>query len=172
MNAYETGEQKVIPSVLLYAFRGDEVLMVRARGKDGLSGKWNGLGGKLEYGETALEAAVREFKEEASCDTNPSQWRRLGDLFFPDFKSKKREDWWVTVFITELEPAQTAAIPLQDDTSPEGPLHFVRTREVPSLDLWEGDRLFLPFVFEKKPFHGTLFYRDGKCFRHELSAIS
>ena len=50
-NPYESGTQKVIPAVLLYAFHGNELLMLNAKGKDGMPGKWNGLGGKLELGE-------------------------------------------------------------------------------------------------------------------------
>jgi len=165
VNAYESGAQKVIPAVLLYAFRGHELLMIHGKKK------WNGLGGKLEPGETMAEAAVREFQEESDCTTVPAQWRRLGELYFPNFKADKNEDWWVTVFVTDLSGEQVAQIPLDDPLRPEGSLHFVPLSRVDCLDLWEGDRLFLPFVFERKPFQGTLFYRDGKCIRHELSAI-
>ena len=36
--------------------------------------------------------------------------------------------------------------------------------ELPSLPMWEGDRLFLPLVFDKnpKPFHGYMPYKKGK----------
>jgi 8-oxo-dGTP diphosphatase len=133
--------------------------------------KWNGLGGKLEPGETMVEAAVREFHEEADCTTHPSQWRRLGELYFPNFMAEKNEDWWVTVFVTDLSDEQISQIPLEDSLRPEGSLHFVPLSRVDCLDLWEGDRLFLPYVFERKPFQGTLFYLNGRCVRHELSAI-
>lgn len=43
--------------------RGDEVLLVR-RGREPLKGKWSIPGGKMEFGETAREAALRELKEE------------------------------------------------------------------------------------------------------------
>ena len=43
--------------------RGDEVLLVR-RGREPLKGKWSIPGGKMEFGETAKEAAVRELQEE------------------------------------------------------------------------------------------------------------
>ena len=117
---YTSGRQKVIPAVLLYAFDGHELLMLNARGKDGMPGKWNGLGGKLETGETMLDAAVREFEEEASCKTTHAQWKWLGQLYFPNFKAHKNEDWWVNVFVTDLSPAQKASIPLHDPLQPEG----------------------------------------------------
>jgi 8-oxo-dGTP diphosphatase len=171
-NPYTSGAQKVIPAVLLYAFRGHEVLMLHARPKDGLPGKWNGLGGKLDSGETPLEAAVREFEEEASCKTEPAQWRWLGQLYFPNFKPHRQEDWWVNVYLTDLTPEQAAMIPLRDPLQPEGELHFVPFSRVLCLDLWDGDAKFLPLVFERKPFQGTLFYESGHCVRAELTLLT
>jgi len=170
-NAYSEGSQKVIPAVLLYAFSGHEILMLNARGKDGMPGKWNGLGGKLDPGETMLDAAVREFHEEASCKTEASQWAWLGQLYFPNFKPQKHEDWWVNVFITDLTDSQRASIPLNDPLQPEGSLHFVPLSRILCLDLWEGDSKFLPLVFERTPFQGTFFYENGHCVRHQLSPI-
>ncbi len=170
-NPYESGTQKVIPAVLLYAFHGNELLMLNAKGKDGMPGKWNGLGGKLELGETSRMAAVREFQEEASCLTTETQWRWLGQLSFPNFKAHKSEDWWVNVFVTDLTDAQAASIPLNDPLQIEGTLHFVPLSRVLCLDLWEGDAKFFPYVFDRIPFEGTFFYKNGKCESYELSAI-
>ncbi len=170
-NAYSEGRQKVIPAVLLYAFSGTEVLMLNARAKDGMPGKWNGLGGKLDPGETPLQAAVREFEEEASCRTDESQWKWAGQLYFPNFKAHKAEDWWVTVYTTELTAEQRSSIPLNDPLQPEGSLHLVPLSRVLCLDLWEGDAKFLPLVFDRVPFQGTFFYEQGRCSRHQLSPI-
>jgi 8-oxo-dGTP diphosphatase len=145
--------------------------MLNARGKDGMPGKWNGPGGKLEKGESMKQAAVREFEEETSCKTSTEQWRWLGQLHFPNFKAHKNEDWWVNVFVTDLSLDQASTIPLNDPLQPEGSLHFIPLSRVLCLDLWEGDQKFLPFVFDRIPFEGTLFYENGKCIRHEVSAI-
>ena len=64
-NTYESGAQKIIPAVLLYAFYKNELLMIHGKGKDGMPSKWNGLGGKLDLGESMIEAAVREFQSGA-----------------------------------------------------------------------------------------------------------
>lgn len=47
----------------IVVFRGDEVLLIR-RGKPPYEGEWSLPGGKIEYGETAAEAALRELAEE------------------------------------------------------------------------------------------------------------
>ena len=50
-------------ATLLFVLRGEEVLLIRK--KRGLwAGKINGPGGRIELGETPLEAAVRETQEE------------------------------------------------------------------------------------------------------------
>jgi 8-oxo-dGTP diphosphatase len=170
-NPFVTGAQKIIPAVLLYAFHQGQVLMLKSHPKDGLPGKWNGLGGKLDFGETPLQASVREFQEEASCETVPSQWRWMGQLYFPNFKPHKNEDWWVTVFVTDLSDEQARRIPVEDPLQPEGTLLFVQPSRALCLDLWEGDQQFLPLVFDRRPFQGVFFYEQGRCSRYELSPI-
>ena len=47
-------------------WRGDEVLLIR-RGKPPRLGEWSIPGGRIEGGETAREAAIRETLEETGC---------------------------------------------------------------------------------------------------------
>lgn len=51
-----------------------QVLLILKNRPDWLKGCWNGVGGKVEYGETALAAMVREFEEEAGVKTSPVAW--------------------------------------------------------------------------------------------------
>ena len=164
-NIYELGSQKIIPAVLLYAFYQNQILMIEKN-------VWNGLGGKLDQGETALDAAVREFQEEANCNTSGAQWTWLGQLFFPNFKPHKNEDWWVTVFTTELNDLQMAEIRNSNFKSPEGTLHLIPIEKLMELNLWQGDRHFLPLVLKGQAFQGTFFYENGNCIRHEISPIA
>src|SRR5947209_14723068 len=95
-NAFETGERKVIPAVLVYAQLDGRTLMLRrdsGRPDDYHKGKWNGLGGKLDIDESPLEAAKRELLEESGLDLPESAFRALGVLQFPNFKAHKSEDW-------------------------------------------------------------------------------
>jgi 8-oxo-dGTP diphosphatase len=53
----------------------DRVLLIRKRRPAWQAGKLNGLGGKIEPGETALEAMRREFREEAGVDV--TEWQHV-----------------------------------------------------------------------------------------------
>ncbi|WP_420431421.1 NUDIX hydrolase [Hyphobacterium sp.] len=47
--------------------RGNDVLLVK-RGREPLKGRWSIPGGKMDFGETVREAALRELKEETGVD--------------------------------------------------------------------------------------------------------
>ncbi|MBD2816275.1 NUDIX domain-containing protein [Xenorhabdus sp. Flor] len=48
------------------------------------AGKLNGVGGKIETGETPQQAMAREFAEEAGIETNPDEWKLFTVLTRPD----------------------------------------------------------------------------------------
>ena len=49
------------------------------------------------------------------------------------------------------------------ESNPEGSLEWIEVDRILELPLWEGDRQFLPLVFDADPrgFHGVMPYRDG-----------
>ena len=56
-------EHRPIPCVGVVCFRGEEVLLIR-RGKPPRMGQWSIPGGRMEMGETAANAGLRELIEE------------------------------------------------------------------------------------------------------------
>lgn len=69
---------------LVLGFRFDEaeqqVVLIRKNRPEWQRGKLNGVGGKVEHGETDVEAMVREFEEEASLTTYIDEWEEMGDI--------------------------------------------------------------------------------------------
>jgi 8-oxo-dGTP diphosphatase len=62
-----SGRYKLIPRVLIFLTRGDQLLLLRLKGKPkdkGWAGLYNGIGGHIERGEDVLSAAQRELQEE------------------------------------------------------------------------------------------------------------
>ena len=133
------------------------VLLVHrnARADDHHLGKYNGLGGKLEADEDVAAGMRREIAEEAGLACGRMQLR--GTISWPGF-GRDGEDWFGFVFLVE---AFTGTPPA---ANAEGDLEWVPLEIVGQLNLWEGDRQFLPLVFDgdPRPFHGLMPYRDGR----------
>lgn len=55
---------------LLFDTRGERVLLIRKNRPAWQAGKWNGIGGKIEPGETPAQAMRREAREECGVDTD------------------------------------------------------------------------------------------------------
>jgi 8-oxo-dGTP diphosphatase len=126
-----------------------------ARPDDQHLGKYNGLGGKLEADEDVHAGMRREIREEAGIECSAMSLR--GTLNWPGF-GKHGEDWLGFLFlITAFE-----GTPLT--SNPEGTLEWVGLDRLAGLPMWEGDRHFVPLVFDDdpRPFHGVMPYRDGR----------
>lgn len=126
----------MILATLCYVKHNGKTLMVYRNKKpnDIHEGKWNGLGGKFEAGETPEECIRREIEEEAGLVIqNP---KLHGLLMFPKFKGN---DWYVFVFTaTEFDGELIE--------SPEGKLEWIDNDKLTSLSLWESDHVFLPWI--------------------------
>jgi 8-oxo-dGTP diphosphatase len=148
----------------------DRVLMVlrNARPDDEHLGKFNGLGGKLEPGEDIVEGIRREIREEAELEVTSMVLR--GTINWPGFGAKG-EDWFGFVFLVE----QWTGEPLE--RNPEGELVWIdrsrllqacsdddAERDAAALPMWEGDRWFVPLVFDDddRAFHGVMPYSQGR----------
>jgi 8-oxo-dGTP diphosphatase len=66
--------------VLGFVFNNDksEVALMRKTKPEWQKGRLNGIGGKIESGETPIEAMHREFREETGFETNKLYWREIG----------------------------------------------------------------------------------------------
>ena len=148
-----------ILATLGYVFSPDgrRVLMIHrnARPDDHHHGKFNGLGGKLDPGEDVVAGMRREIREEAGIECDRLELR--GTISWPGF-GKDGEDWFGFLFRV------TAYSGTVMDRNPEGDLEWVEVDRVLELPLWEGDRYFLPLLFDPdgRPFHGVMPYRDGR----------
>jgi 8-oxo-dGTP diphosphatase len=139
---------------------GQRVLLVHrnARPGDEHLGKYNGLGGKLEADEDIAAGMQRELREEAGIEVTTMQLR--GTVSWPGF-GKNGEDWLGFVF---LITGFTGEPPSRNE---EGDLEWVELTRLYELPMWEGDRHFLPLVFDgdARPFHGVMPYANGRPVR-------
>lgn len=62
----------------------ENVVLIQKNRPSWQAGKLNGVGGKVETGESSLDAMVREFAEEAGAFTNPVSWDLMCSISWPD----------------------------------------------------------------------------------------
>ncbi len=65
---------------------GSRVVLLEKQTPAWQKGKLNGVGGKVEPGETPLVAMIREFREETSVATNSNAWLHFAELSGSAFK--------------------------------------------------------------------------------------
>lgn len=133
--------------VLCYIRRGNDVLLIRKKTGFG-AGKISGPGGKLELGETAYEAAIRETQEELGV--TPHQPRHLGELYFQFSDGHALQ---CAVFLAEGYSGEPR------ETKEAAPL-WTHVQALPLDAMWADDRLWLPGLLDGKNFR-AFFKFDG-----------
>ncbi len=72
-----------VPAVGVVCLRGDEVLLIR-RGTPPRAGEWSLPGGRIEPGERAVDAALRELREETGVEAEITGLIDVVDGVFPE----------------------------------------------------------------------------------------
>lgn len=72
-----------VPAVGVVCLRGDAVLLIR-RGKPPRQGEWSLPGGRIEPGERAVEAGLRELREETGVEAEIVGLVDVVDGIFPE----------------------------------------------------------------------------------------
>jgi 8-oxo-dGTP diphosphatase len=140
----------MICSVVCYLYKdGKYLMMYRNRKKNDVNaGKWIGVGGKFEKDETPQECALREIFEETGLTGGTLKYE--GIIYFT-YDHKETEKIWVYTgegFEGQLKDCD------------EGTLEWIGEDDILSLDLWEGDIIFLKkmLVHDPVPFFLELEY--------------
>ena len=133
----ETGSEKegviVRETTLCYLKRGGCWLMLHRTKKknDQNGGKWIGVGGKLEPGESPEDCAAREIREETGLIAEELHLRSVITFLSDEYEPER-----MYLFTTNRFHGDTIVCD-------EGDLAWIPVDDVMSLPTWEGDRLFL-----------------------------
>lgn len=136
-------------ATLAYLKRDGHTLMLQ-KAKGYQTGKWNGLGGKFEPGESPEDCLKREVFEESGLTVVGA--RLKGFITFPDFDGS--DDWYAFVYVVTEYTGNLKA-------SDEGELRWVPDADVLNLDIWEGDTVFLPWLEHPGVFSAKFVYEQG-----------
>ena len=124
-------EDSIVPCVGIVCFRGDDVLLIK-RGKPPKLGEWSIPGGRIEFGESAEAAALRELEEETSVK---AKLRGLADvvdgLFTQNAPGKMTSHYLLCDYAAQWISG--------DPQAASDALHaeFIPPDRLRSLDLWE-----------------------------------
>lgn len=127
--------------------KGNGLLMGMKKVRFG-AGYYNGFGGKLDKNETLEECIVREVKEESGLDL--VEFEKRGVLTFELMDSLKE------VHIYEGISWSGEAIE-SDEMAPI----WLKADNLPYNKMWDSDKLWYPYFFDKKSFNGWIIFDEN-----------
>jgi len=142
-------------ATLLFVIRDGQVLLIHK--KKGLgAGKINGPGGRIEPGESPLQAAIREVEEELLV--TPTGVREAGELKFQFVDGFSIHGYVFTAKDCVGEPQETdEAIPI-----------WTPLDKIPYDRMWQDDHVWVPLMLKHKPFVGRFLFEDDTMLGYEL----
>ena len=138
-------------TTLVYIEEDGKYLMLlrNKKKKDANQGKWIGIGGHFEEGESPEDCMLREVYEETNLRLKEYKYRAI-----ITFVSDQYETEYMHLFTaTSYEGKQKEC--------PEGELHWIEKEKIFSLNLWEGDRAFLKLLMAERGFFTMKLVYEG-----------
>nr|WP_294493395.1 8-oxo-dGTP diphosphatase [uncultured Mediterraneibacter sp.] len=144
-------------STLCYIEREGKYLMLHRTVKenDVNKDKWIGVGGHFEYGESPEECLLREVKEETGYTL--TSWKYRGMITF--VYGENTVEYISLYTADEFTGEQTEC--------DEGVLEWVDKKNIPSMEIWEGDEIFLDLLDTEREFFSLkLVYDRNNVLQH------
>lgn len=144
---------------LLFLRRDDQILLAMKKRGFGAD-KWNGVGGKVEAGESYEQGASRECQEEIGV--TPLELQNVGELHFFDLPDIEH---YCHVYVCESwkgEPVET------EEMRPQ----WFNVGDIPYSEMWPDDEFWLPLMLAGKLFQGTIVVGDNKVERCDVQTVS
>lgn len=145
----------ILSTVCYIEKEGKYLMLHRTKKKNDINeGKWLGIGGKFEDKESPEDCIIREVKEETGLVLNSVKLRGI-----------------LTFINTICETEYIYVFTSNDFTGNliecnEGELKWVEKEKVTSLNLWEGDKIFVEKIKEESPFFTIKYVYDGDTLLH------
>jgi len=141
-------------TLLLTLCDGQALLILKKKGLG--AGKYNGPGGRLEPGETPIQAAVREVEEELRV--TPFGVRPAGELKFQFVDGHSIHGYVFTA---------TGVTGVPQETDEAVPCWFP-VEALPYHNMWADDRVWVPLLLAGKPFEGRFLFDGDQMLGCEL----
>jgi mutator protein MutT len=151
-----------IETTLLLLRKNNQILLARKKRGFG-EGKYNGVGGKLEKGETPEEAMIRECQEEISI--TPTEYEKVGEMEFLEYIKNNKVSLVFHLYVA------TKWIGKPTESEEMFPKWF-NIDEIPYDEMFSDDKYWLPLLLENKKFNGFFeFDENWNLIYHKLEEI-
>lgn len=143
---------KELPSTVQVYLKKDDsyLLLYRNKKKNDMNeGKWIGVGGHVEKGETIDQAVIREVKEETGLDVHSLKCN--GEVLFIN------DDYQEMMYIYKIDDFSGSLIECD-----EGELKWIKIKDMLLLPMWEGDKAYLGKLEENAPYFKMVIKYKGK----------
>ena len=130
---------------------GDYLMLYRNKKKnDPNAGKWIGIGGEFEDGESPDECLLREVREETGLTL--LSWELRGIVTFVS------DEWETEYMFLYTSDDWSGKLSVCD----EGQLAWKQKSEIDSLSMWEGDKIFLRLLQDERDFFSLKLSYEGQ----------
>jgi ADP-ribose pyrophosphatase YjhB (NUDIX family) len=142
-------------STLCFLVKDDQILLAMKKRGFG-EGRWNGVGGKVNEGESIEHAALREMEEEIGVTAMENDLESMGLL---RFRSKNEKfDWDCHVFFLRT----WRGVPQESEEMRPA---WYPTDQLPFDAMWPDDKHWFPYLLAGKKILGEFeFDAEGKNF--------
>ena len=129
-------------TTLCYIEKDGKYLMLhRIKKKSDINqGKWIGVGGHFEEGESPEECLIREVQEETGVFLTQYAFRGI-----VTFATDVQQTEYMCLYTANAFEGELTACN-------EGELAWIDKEKIEELELWEGDRIFLRLLAAEAPF--------------------
>lgn len=131
LSARPVSDLRPVPAVGVICFRADEVLLIR-RGTPPRIGEWSIPGGRIEPGEPAKQAALRELREETGVEASLVGLVDVVDAIFQNRAGDLITRHYVLI---DYVARWVAGEPKAGDDAMDA--QFVRISDLPTLEMWD-----------------------------------
>ncbi|MDR0979186.1 MAG: 8-oxo-dGTP diphosphatase [Lachnospiraceae bacterium] len=147
----------------LLILRNNNKILIALKKRGFGKGKLNGVGGKLEKGETAVDAMIRETNEEIGVI--PTEFEKVGKLDYIEFYKENKVNMHLHIYTAtkwDGEPIET------EEMKPE----WVSIKEIPYSKMFQDDQHWLPQVLEGKKVKGFFeFDENMELLSHNVTEV-
>lgn len=139
-----------LETTMLLLFRNDEIMLAMKKSGFG-TGKFNGVGGKIDNDETIEEAMIRETKEEVGII--PTEYEKIGIISFDEFYKGEKIKLRFHLFTTSKWKGSLIET---DEMKP----YWFNINNIPYDNMFPDDKYWLPLVIEGKKFDAYFNYDE------------